>query len=200
MQTTAIEMPESMRRFCGSAVAANLENAMKIASDLIDQIMPKMVDMIFESIEARFDDYVCQRIQTLSEPLERLEQRQAMQASQMQQAADIRPEVELEFARKDFQHHIDLLTSQPKPKAPVEPQFKSQRQEKIYDFDATDDSLLDSVPQDLEPPDPPTLRSRVTTTTNKGLKPEGHGQEQVKLGMQGIEMRKGVHRDRPKGV
>jgi hypothetical protein len=167
MQTTAIEMPESMRRFCGAAVAANLENAMKIASDLIDQIMPKMVDMIFESIEARFDDYVCQRIQTLSEPLERLEQRQAMQASQMQQAADIRPEVELEFARKDFQHHIDLLTSQPKPKAPVEPQFKSQRQEKIYDFDATDDSLLDSVPQDLEPPDPPTLeRSRVTTTTN----------------------------------
>jgi len=182
LQTTAIEMPENMRRFCGSAVAANAEGAMKIASDLIGQIMPKMVDMIFESIEVRLDGYVRQRVQTLSEPLERLEQRQARQTlqNQLQQAADIRPEVELEFARNDFQHHIDLLTSPPKPRAPVEPRFQSQRQEEIYDFDATDDPLLDSVPQDLEPPDPPTLR--VTTTVNKGLKPERHGQEQTKLG------------------
>jgi hypothetical protein len=50
---------------------------MKIASDLIGQIIPKMVDMIFESTEARLDDYVRQRVQPLSEPLEQLEQRQA---------------------------------------------------------------------------------------------------------------------------
>jgi GAG-pre-integrase domain len=148
------------------------EGKFRVAAELIDD-SPKIVDMIFQSIEAQVDDYIRQRVQTISASPEpeshRLEQRQAEDKllSQLQQAADMRTEVDLlEFARNDLRTRIDLFASPSKP--------SPEPQESVYDFDTANNPRTEPSYSETIQPEPPV---RASARPNKGKKPEKYGSE-----------------------